>query len=483
MKCIGAYLEEDGIKWREKPYLHVKKNGIFQMYTFGQVTEDIKNLAKALILRGWKDQMMAIYGGNSYEWMVLNLAIMGYVGTCVPIDKEWTQYDLTHVMKTLPIKAVFSDANRKENVEGAAAAASDQVQIFTMEEIAALIRQGEESEIALQPIEDPETIAEIMFTSGTTDIPKRIPLTQHNLLNNWETLYARTPMTEADRSYLFLPLNHVYAGIANFLYTIISGMEIYLCSDITLFAQEMMEVKPTIMCMVPLLLYRMYEQHQVLAAKGDNRIMDCLRQIRFLYCGGSFTNPEVKEFFIKEGVNLLEAYGTSETASVIAIEKPGDPDRTSNGVIFENLSVKVLDPDEEGVGEILVAGGSRTAGYLNAEDNDQYFDTEGYYHTGDLGRVDAQGHLYLKGRKRRMIITANGKNVYVDEMEKLLMEYEEVNKAKVYEEEHDITTQIYTNAGEERIREIVALVNEKLPKYKKIRRIHCKEDVVGSRLK
>ena len=140
----------------------------------------------------------------------------------------------------------------------------------------------------------------ILFTSGTTNIPKAIPLTQENLFANWDTLYRRTPMTEQDISYVFLPFHHVYTGVANILYTIVSGMQLFLCSGLTYLIPELMEVRPTVVCMVPLFLYRIQE------AVNDD-LMDVLRNIRFLYCGGSFTDPAVKKYFIDQGVCLLEA--------------------------------------------------------------------------------------------------------------------------------------------------------------------------------
>lgn len=474
MKHVAAYLKEGYEKWYDKPYIHVKKQSTYESKTFGQVVSDVEQLAKALYQLGLKDQHIILYGENCYEWLLLDLAIMGYTGVAVPIDKEWTEFDVEHVKNVLSIGAVFYSNKTEETAKKIFL--KDGIPCISMEMVNTLIEKQKNSNITLSEQTNMEQTVQILFTSGTTDTPKIIPLTQHNLFANWSTLYKRTPMEANDRSYLFLPLNHVYSGVANFLYSIISGMELYLCSDLKGIITELVEVKPTVVCMVPLILYRIYEAR-------TETLMDCLRQIRFLYCGGSFTEPSIKQFFIKEGVNLIEAYGTTETASVIALERLGDENRLSNGVVFENLDVKIKNKDKEGYGEVLVKGESRTKGYLNDPNSDQFFDKEGYYHTGDIGKLDETRHLYLKGRAPRLIITANGKNVYADEIEQLILQQNDMKKVKVYEENGKIAAAIVSDRPEREVRTYVDEINKKLPHYKNIQILYVKEDCFGGRYK
>ncbi len=473
MQSISEYLAEDYKKWKDKPYIWTKQEGKYQCQTFGQTIEDVYKTANWLLNKGLGGKNIIIYAPNSYAWMVLDLAIMGYVGTCMPIDKEWTTYDLNHVMSALEVGAVLYSSTKEKEVTPLKAHYPVPF-ICIEEEFPKMV--AEQDTISPVGITDLEYRSQILFTSGTTDIPKAIQYTQHNMFANWDTLYQRTPMVETDVSYLFLPLNHAYSGVANFLYTIISGMEIYLCSDYTHIAEEMLAIHPTVVCMVPLILRRFYDCM-------TEEMLQCFRGIRFLYCGGSFTEPAIKRYFKDQGVALIEAYGTSETASVIALDVIGDTNYEANGVIFENLTVKVLEPDEEGIGEILVKGESRSAGYLLIEDVEKYFDKEGYYHTGDLGRVDATRHLYLKGRKRRVIIRENGKNVYVDELENMILANTAIHKVKVYEEEHRIEATIYTDQEEYVIREYIEEINTRLAKFKKINILHVFQDSLGSRMK
>lgn len=488
MKTISDYLEEDYIKWADRPYISAKRwvlcsedrpftseKDTFESRTFREIIDDIRYLSKALLNRGFEHKNIMLCSENSPEWILLYFAIMGYVGTCVPVDKEWTAHDLQNTLSAIPVSAVFVSCSKMQRFEALKELFPD-ICWFRIEDILpVLIEEGRSLPLPLSGRTDPTRTAMILFTSGTTNVPKAIPLTQENLFANWDTLYLRTPMTESDISYVFLPFHHVYTGVANILYTLISGMRLYLNSDLKNLIPELLEISPTVVCTVPLFLYQMYD------ALND-RLLDTLRHIRFLYCGGSFTEPAVKEFFIRQGVCLLEAYGTTETSSVIALALPGDPDLAANGVVLENLTVKILDPDENGVGEIVVSGKSVSGGYLNRSDHYSEFDKDGY-HTGDLGYLSADRHLYLKGRKKRMILTANGKNVYVEELEDMLLKNPEIKTAAVFEEDHHPAASVTTDLPESRLQDYLAEINACLPRYKQIRKLYQKPDTPGGRIK
>ena len=474
MKSICEYIEEDKKKWESLPYIAVKKDGQFVSRTFGEVMEDVQCLARALISEGVRGNVM-LYSQNSCEWAVADLAVMGYVGVCVPIDSELTAFDISNTLSVIEINTVLYERSKRSVIEELRKKYPAIRFICIEESFPKLIKDGKNAAPLIGKRDINET-AMILFTSGTTNRPKAIPLTQKNLLHNWNALYARTPMTSADISYIFLPLNHVYAGVANFLYTIISGMSIYLCSDRSKMLEEMLEIRPTIVCTVPLILNRIY-------GAADERVMEMLRNIRFLYCGGSFTDPKIKKFFIDNGVNLLEAYGTTETSSVIALAKPGDDNYDCCGVVLDGLDVRIISPDDNGVGEIIVRGGSVSAGYISQSDKYSEFDDDGFYHTGDLGYLDENRRLFLRGRKKRMIITANGKNIYVDELERLILKNTEIKSAAVFEEDFHPAARIYTDLPEAEARKYIEEVNENLPKFKRIKNLYVKSESFGGRIK
>lgn len=477
MKSIDIYLDDALNKWGDKPYISTRKNGIFSSHSFAEVINDVRSAAKAINATFPRGSRIMIYSENSYEWMILDLAAMGYGNISVPTDKEWTSYDLENVLNFIEISAVFYSEARSEAVKQI----KDKyptINFYCIDrEFKEFLNLGRnESNDVLVPQDNMNETVKIIFTSGTTSTPKAIPLTQANLFNNWSTLFERTPMSNADKSCVFLPLNHVYSGVANFLYSIISGMQLYISANISEHINDIIEVRPTVVCTVPLLLKRMYQNM-------TPELLDALRKIRFLYCGGSFTEPKIKCWFRDNGVNLLEAYGTTETSSVIALDKLDESCLECNGTVFENLDVKILDPDDDGYGEILVRGGSLTSGYINCPHNAQYFDNDGYFHTGDLGRLDDQRRLYLRGRKKRMLETSDGKNVYADEIEELLLESCPISKARVYLEEYKITALVYSLSDEKAVRAAINKVNDKLPGFKRIKRLYINKDELGSRIK
>lgn len=476
MKTISEYLNEDYGKWADRPWIHTRQGDGWQACTFGRAIDEIRSLSRTLLKKGLQNKNLMLCSENSREWFLLYLGIMGYVGTCVPVDPTWTKYDLSHTLSVIPVSAVFYSREQKKRMRAMKEEHPD-ISWFCIEDaVPLLIREGQAPGCPPAGREDMDRTAMILFTSGTTDVPKAIPLTQRNLFANWDTLYRRTPMTECDVSCVFLPFHHVYTGVANLLYTIISGMQLFLCTDRKRMIQDLLEVRPTVVCTVPLFLYRMYD------AMTDE-LLEALRHIRFLYCGGSFTGPAVKRYFIRQGVCLLEAYGTTETSSVIALAVPGDPDLVSNGVVFENLEVRILDPDEEGIGEILVRGESVSGGYLDQNGCYSEFDQDGFYHTGDLGRLSDTGHLYLKGRKKRMILTANGKNVYVDELEELILKHPKIKAARVFEQNHHPAATVTSDLPETEVQAYMDQVNRCLPPYKQIRKIYIKPDLPEGRIK
>lgn len=470
MKSIGNLLEENLKMRAELPYIFVKENGLFKMRTFGEVIIDVQNLARGFLCEGVSGNVM-LFSENSYEWLTAYLAVQAYVGVVVPVDCMWTTYDIKNTLSVIEINTVlYSNAHR--SVIDELSPEFPNIRFLCIEEsFPKLIELGRHSETVLMPRASELTSA-ILFTSGTTARPKAIPLTQNNLFYNCGAVLRRTPMSTEDVSYIFLPLNHVYSGVANFLYSLVSGMQIYLCSDNAKMIEEMLEIRPTVVCTVPLILKRIREQI-------TDEVMEMLRNIRFLYCGGAFTEPELKRYFIENGVSLLEAYGTTETTSVIALQRPDDNNIECNGTILDGLDVKIINADKNGIGEIIVGGGSVSAGYIGGQ-NGREFDSNGFYHTGDLGCIDEEKRLFLKGRKKRVIITANGKNVYIDELESLILENPDIQAATVFEEDHRPAAKLYTNISEAEAHEFINMLNEKLPRYKKIKNLYIQN---GGRLK
>ena len=229
-----------------------------------------------------------------------------------------------------------------------------------------------------------------------------------NIFFGWEPLKRRTEFKMSDIMYFFLPLSHTYADIYIFYYSLISGLTLYICSDTAKIGEELREVRPTIFCAVPLIYERIAEAYHndVSQAFGD--------RVRFLFAGGAPIKDELKKIYKDAGLEILNAYALTETASSFAIDYPGDTDTDSVGTVFEELEVKTIDTDENGVGEICVKGDCVSIGYTTPVLN--VFTEDGYFKTGDLGYVK-DGKLFIVGRKKKVLIGDNGENIYVSDIQ------------------------------------------------------------------
>jgi long-chain acyl-CoA synthetase len=229
-------------------------------------------------------------------------------------------------------------------------------------------------------------------------------------------------MGEGDLGYLFLPLSHTYGGIYNFIYSLLYGVGLYLCSDISLIAEELRIARPTIFCAVPRLLERFIGAARAAEHPGQALRLMFGGNLRYLFCSGGPWRPEDRAFYKDSGINLLEAYALTETASALSLSYSGEGETESVGVVLENIEVRIACPDENGCGEILVRGDNVFLGYYKDEEATKAaIDAEGFLHTGDVGRVDATGHLYLMGRLGRIFKTSAGEYVDPDSIERLLL--------------------------------------------------------------
>ena len=192
--------------------------------------------------------------------------------------------------------------------------------------------------------------------------------------------------------------------------------------------------------------------------------------MKYWFCAGSYLKLDVKKFYEDLGIKIQCAYGLTECSSLVALEYYNRKDEKSAGVILENQKVKVLNPNKDGEGEILVKGEHVTPGYMNNEKINKKVFINGYFKTGDIGRIDENNNIFIVGRKKRVIVGPGGKNIYPDELEELLKETGNLDNVKVFEENDDICALIVSELPEEEIQEIVKKANKKLAKYTQIKK-------------
>jgi len=470
---LDSLLTKGCTEYPDHPYIFERGDNAFVPHTFAEFAADVRSAAAALLQKGLAEKHIILYAANSYAYMITDIAVMTYVGVSCTLSKEWKLPDVNRSAEILHAAAIIYDAPREEIVS-ALRVQHPELLCIRIDELLHLPTCTQ----TLTP-RSTEICCKIIFSSGTTGNPKAVMLSQRAMFANWDSLHLRTPFSIEDRDYLFLPLSHTYSGVCNFLYSICNGMQIYLCSDTKKITEELQMVRPTVFCAVPLIYERIYDACKAMGISPNAALGGC---IRYLFCGGAYFKPELRKFYKDAGLNMLEAYGLTETSSIISVEYTAPDDFESVGTVMESLDIKIADPNENGIGEILVRGDNLFSGYFaNPEATAAAFDADGFFRTGDLGSLSGR-KLYLKGRKRRMILLSNGENIYPDEIEAKFAEYPQLSKAKVFAENGQICAVLYAVAECDGDR-ITEAVNARLPGYAKIRKTEVIRDSIDTRLK
>lgn len=469
---IYEILKNNLNKFLKHEYIYEKIDGEYKSYSYESFYRAVNKTALFLNSKGLRGKKIAIYSKNSYKYMVADIAIMAYTGIVVELSEQWNERDIEKIIEEIGLDAIIYENDNEGTIDLLEINKKDVVYIPFDE-----INEFQVDSEAI-PIEvDEQTCSKIVFSSGTTGIPKAVMLTQNNMFANIDNLLRRAAMNKDDICYLFLPLSHTYGGICNFLYSVVTGMKIYLCSDKNLIMKELQEVKPTVFCAVPILYEKIYQY----GIEFSVPVPDILGgRIKHLFSGGAYLQSDIRKSFKNQGLNLLEAYGLSETSSLVSLEYPNEDDYASVGDIFENIDVKISEADKDGIGEITVKGENIFIGYFNQEDMyKNCFDDEGYFKTGDLGYKDGN-KLYLVGRKKRVIIRSNARNIYPDEIEKIISDNFDVDSVKVYEKDYEINCILYSNT----LNDInLEQINKYMPKHSKIDNIKVMKNNLDTKLK
>lgn len=503
--------------------------------TYSKFANDIKSFAKALLKLGLKEKRVAIIGPNRYEWCVSYLAVVSSDMIVVPLDKSLPNNEIKSLIKRSEADAViydskYSDIFSEICLEGKCNLKQyicmdkiDKPNVLFMNE---LIETGEkiDNEIYDDIQMDSEKMAIMLFTSGTTSISKAVCLSQGNICADIYALSQMAKVTPKDTFLSFLPLHHTFESTCTFLYGSYCGITIAFCDGIKHIQKNLNEFNVTGFVCVPLLLEIMYKKVQKNIEKQKKKTLikimtvlcnfllkfgiDIRRKVfkkilqgiggdlRILIAGGAPMNTEAIKGFLSFGINLLQGYGLTETSPVLAGENDKYKKAGSVGFPLPDINVKIDDPDNKGVGEILVNGPTVMLGYYQNEEATKEALTDGWFHTGDLGYFDKKGFLFVTGRKKDVIVLKNGKNIYPEELEILINELPYVSESMVFGKEYtnkadrnedlnlwakivyspDIMKQYFPGVDASKYKELIwkdirNKVNKSMPAYKYIREI------------
>lgn len=510
--------------YRTRTAFKVKdKQGTIQSISYEQFRNDVIYLGTSLLKKGFLNKKIAVIGKNSYQWCVSYLAA-SIVGIVVPIDKELPTNDVINFMNVSQTVCLLGDVknlnavlNKMANVEN-----PDTTFILFDEKFDTLLEDGKNA--YLHGFTDfdkiqihPDELRILLFTSGTTGSAKGVCLSQRNICSNILSIYGIVKVKRSDLFFSVLPLHHTYECTIGFLLPIYSGASIAHCEGLRYLAKNMQEFHPSVILCVPLLLENLHKNivknmNQTLPDKYKkknnenpysslpfflkkivkNKIKNTLGgRLRVFIVGAAAANPNIVADFRDLKLNTLQGYGLTECAPLVSGNTDFFQKDDAAGLPIPNVTYKIDNPNEEGVGEIIVKGPNVMLGYYEDEEKTNQTIVDGWFHTGDLGKIDEDGYLYITGRCKSVIVTKNGKNIYPEEVEYYLNDNPLISESLVLgiQKENDdetyINAQIYPNieaitqylkgsvpTKEEIwkvISDAVASVNKKLPNYKHIK--------------
>ena len=528
----SAELYGDNIAFLQK----FEKNEPYTEIKYRQVLEDVNALGTSLIARGMKDKKIAVIGENCYQWAVSYLAAACGTGVIVPLDKELNAEELKNQVMRAEVSCVIFAAKHEDTFKKIKADGDTPLSLLvnfsTVEEndgvpgLTQLIDEGkrlidEGNRDFLDAEIDNEVMGILLFTSGTTGKAKGVMLSHKNIVTELMVAPTIFDLTEEDRYLSVLPLHHTYECTCCFLMALYKGSSVAFCEGLKYITKNLKEVRPTMMLGVPALYEKLYSTiWKNIRKQGKEKLLKRMISInnktrkigidmskvlfkqildvfggrmKTMICGGAAINPEILDGIRDFGINALQGYGLTECAPMGAFNPQDCPNSASVGVPFPGLEIKMINANEEGIGEICVKGDHVLLGYYQMpEETAKVLDEEGWFHTGDLGYIDDKGYTYLTGRQKNVIITKNGKNVYPEELEYLLSNISFVEESFVFGQEldsgSDITIVASIKIDKETAEELlgsgytddelkkliwkeVDAINEDAPFYRKIKKV------------
>ena len=459
-------------KFKKNIAFKYKENDQIKEITYEQYINDIKALGTALIDLDAKK--VVVIGNNSYKWCTTYLATTTAGKVIVPIDKALTDVEIGNLIKrseadTIVYEKKYQKAidevikqgcNLKHQICMDAESKKDVISYDELlEKGKKLIEDGNDKYDNVK-INDNE-MSIILFTSGTTNEPKGVMLSQNNICSNMTALEKYLKIYPSDTLLSFLPIHHTFECTITFLFGIYNGATVAFCDGLRYIQQNLKEYKVSVFVAVPLVLETMYKKIQkTLKEQGkteliekmtkiSNGLLKChidLRRIifkkildslgghiRIMLYGAAPMGKDTIIGYTNLGIEQIQGYGLTETSPVISAETNDRKRPGSIGLVLPNLECKIEDPDKDGIGEITVKGPSVMLGYYKNEKATKEVLKDGWFSTGDYGYIDEDGFLYITGRKKDVIVLRNGENVYPQEIEELINKIPYVKESIVYQ--------------------------------------------------
>ena len=516
-----------------------RRIGKFVPITYGKVKQDLDGFGTKLIDMGLKGKKIAVIGESSYYWILTYFTTVAGVGVIVPLDKNLPQEELLGLIERSGASAiVYSDKVKKSiqpifenpcSIEFFISMDSeeDTEEAFSMGNLIDrgrdLLKEGDRAYVDANI--DPDQMATLLFTSGTTGMAKGVMMSQRNIAANCVNMSKYFKIPDPGIVLSILPIHHAYEMTCDIWTTFYQGKTIAICQGLRYIQKNMAEVKANVLLGVPLVFEKMYKgMWKQAESRGEaeklrnaidlsrklklyNNKSICRRMFKAIHqsfggamekfvAGGAAIDPKVIEDFEAMGFTMIQGYGMTENGPIVCVNQDRYSKAASVGKPVPKTEVRIINSDEDGIGEVICKGPSVMLGYYeNQEATDEVL-RNGWLHTGDLGYMDEEGFVYLTGRKKTVIVTKGGKNIFPEELETVLMEDEHIQEVLVHGVDDGrvgnvvVTADIYPNyklltsekgkLSSSEIyhfyKELVEEINDKLPPNKRIKRISIRDE-------
>ena len=466
-------LKKSGKEYANKIAYQIKKeDNTYQNITHKEVREKIDALGTALINMGLQGKRIAVIGENRLEWEIAYLAIVCGVGIVVPLDKSLPANELQNLIERSEVEAIFYSEIYEPILENARNSGIGKLKhLISMDleehkngnysekeliEVGKKLIQAGNRTFIEAPI-DNQKMSIMLFTSGTTSASKIVALSHINICSNLMDIASILDVNCEDVFLSFLPLHHVFECTVGFLFALYRGAKTVFCDGMRHIQENMKEYKVSVMASVPAIYERIFKQiYRQLEKQGKieetiqkeeqyrnssiekrkevfKEIQDMLGgNVKLLISGAASLDAGIEEKYRLLGFNLVQGYGLTETSPVVAIGTKKYHKVGSIGKAVPSVKAKIVNPNKEGIGELVVQGPSVMLGYFGNKVDTNKVLVDGWFYTGDLARIDEEGYIFICGRKKSVIVLKNGKNIFPEEMENLINRIEGIEESFVF---------------------------------------------------
>lgn len=476
--CYENYKDNIAYKYKKDPE---KKPAEYINKTFADTINDVKAISTAILNNNKKISRIALIGSNRYEWVISYFGVTTAGLVIAPMDKLLPEKEIKSLIKRSDVEAVifekkyadiFKELLADETNKLSTLICMDDIEDNEIQKLSELIKEGnkllKEGNKQYDDVKiDDNEMSIMLFTSGTTDLAKIVMLSQKNICSNIYAYQAHFKMLPTDTLLSFLPIHHTFESSITILYGFYSGACVAFCDGLRHIQENLKEYEVSIFVAVPLVLETMYKKiNKGIADQGKTKLINTMVKVsngllkchidvrkklfkaindnfggklRIILYGAASLDKDTVIGFDNFGINSIQGYGLTETSPVLVAEGETKHRPGSCGYPLDNVEIRILNPDKQGIGEIVAKGPNIMLGYYNDEKKTEEAFEDGWFKTGDYGYIDKDGFLFITGRKKDIIVLRNGKNVYPQELEFLINKLPYVAESMVFSRESSKT--------------------------------------------